>query len=55
MLIVNRNRIKGPTLEVDTGAGFFIENAEESKPQTSKIVHEEGRVQISVTQVRFNI
>ncbi|XP_052796367.1 DNA repair protein complementing XP-A cells homolog [Mya arenaria] len=36
------NRVKGPPREIDTGAGFFIEEEEEKKAQKINIVHLEG-------------
>ena len=40
---VNRNRVKGPPRELDTGAGFFIEEDEKKKSEKIKVVHPEGK------------
>lgn len=38
------NRVKAPTREVDTGAGFFIEEGGEIEKIETQIVHQEGPV-----------
>ncbi|KAL4228003.1 hypothetical protein ACF0H5_013441 [Mactra antiquata] len=38
------NRIKGPVREIDTGAGFFIEEDNEQNKTEIKVIHPEGPV-----------
>lgn len=42
--IYHRNRVKGPPKEIDTGAGFFLEEEENKKAQEVKVTFPEGRV-----------
>ena len=42
-LFISRNRVKAPVREVDTGAGFFIEEGGETEKIETQIVHQEGK------------
>ena len=43
MYIYYRNRVKAPPRQVDTGAGFYIEEGGEQEKIETQIVHPEGK------------
>ena len=49
-LFFHRNRVKAPTREVDTGAGFFIEEGGETEKIETQIVHKEGNMSHDMTK-----